>query len=187
MTTGSDQTGSSTPASGGAPAVGTAGGADAAGGTDRPVVRAPQSDAAPTAPAARPATAPDPARTATTEQPGTTEKPEKTEKTASKPATPIVGEADARGGGRTAALWISLLLGAIVLVLLLIFIIQNNVTTSFQYLGTQFDLPLGVAMLLAAIAGALVMGLVGSVRIIQLSWSLRKLRKAQEKVLKASR
>ena len=34
------------------------------------------------------------------------------------------------------------------LVLLLIFVIQNNVTATFQYFNAQFDLPLGVAMLL---------------------------------------
>ena len=90
-------------------------------------------------------------------------------------------------GGRTAGTWIGLILGAIILVLLLIFVIQNNVTAGFQYFGAQFDLPLGVAMLLAAIAGALVMALVGSVRMIQMSWTIRKLRKQQEKIHRASR
>src|SRR5690625_6054021 len=63
--------------------------------------------------------------------------------------------------------------GAIVLILLLIFIIQNNVPTRFEYFTAQFQLPLGVAMLLAAIAGALVMALVGSVRMVQMSWTIR--------------
>ncbi|MDN5820511.1 MAG: lipopolysaccharide assembly protein LapA domain-containing protein, partial [Brachybacterium sp.] len=90
-------------------------------------------------------------------------------------------------GGKTAGMWIGLILGAIILVMLLIFVIQNNVTAGFQYFGTEFDLPLGVAMLLAAIAGALVMALVGSVRMIQMSWTIRKLRKQQEKVHRATR
>lgn len=96
-------------------------------------------------------------------------------------------EADPRSGGRTAGLWISLILGAIVLVLLLIFIIQNNVPAQFEYFSAQFELPLGVAMLLAAIAGALIMALVGSVRMVQMSWTIRKLRKQQEKIHRASR
>ena len=96
-------------------------------------------------------------------------------------------ETDPRGGGKTAGLWISLILGAIVLVLLLIFIIQNNGPAQFAYFNAQFELPLGVAMLLAAIAGALIMALVGSVRMVQMSWTIRKLRKQQEKIHRASR
>ncbi|WP_246956533.1 lipopolysaccharide assembly protein LapA domain-containing protein [Brachybacterium sp. Marseille-Q7125] len=90
-------------------------------------------------------------------------------------------------GGRTAGMWIGLILGAIILILLLIFVIQNNVTANFEYFGAQFDLPLGVAMLLAAIAGALVMALVGSVRMVQMSWTIRKLRKQQEKIQRTIR
>lgn len=92
-----------------------------------------------------------------------------------------------RSGGRTAGIWLALIFGAIILVLLLIFVIQNNVAATFQYFGAQFDLPLGVAMLLAAIAGALVMALVGSVRMIQMSWTIRKLRKQQERIRQAAR
>lgn len=94
---------------------------------------------------------------------------------------------DVSSGGMHIGLWIALILGAIVLVLLLIFIIQNNVSTQFQYFGAQFQLPLGVAMLLAAVAGALVMALVGSVRMIQMGLSIRKLRKNQEKIRRATR
>lgn len=93
----------------------------------------------------------------------------------------------AGGGGKTAGMWIGLILGAIILVLLLIFVIQNNVSAGFQYFGAEFDLPLGVAMLLAAIAGALVMALVGSVRMIQMSMTIRRMRKQQEKVRRAAR
>lgn len=96
-------------------------------------------------------------------------------------------ETEPRSGGKTAALWISLILGAIVLILLLIFVIQNNVSATFQYFNAEFDLPLGVAMLLAAIAGALVMALVGSMRMIQMGWTIRKLRRQQEKVQRAVR
>lgn len=85
----------------------------------------------------------------------------------------------APSGSRTAGIWIALILGAIVLIALLIFVIQNNSRASFVYFTATFQLPLGVAMLLAAIAGALVMALVGSVRMIQMSMQLRRLRKTQ--------
>lgn len=96
-------------------------------------------------------------------------------------------EAEPRSGGRTAGLWLSLILGAIVLILLLIFVIQNNVPARFEYFTAQFQLPLGVAMLLAAIAGALIMALVGSVRMFQMSWTIRRMRKQQGKIHRATR
>lgn len=79
-------------------------------------------------------------------------------------------------------MWVALILGAIVLIALLIFVVQNNIATQFQYFGATFSLPLGVAMLLAAVAGALVMALVGSVRMIQMSMTIRKQRKMLAKV-----
>ncbi len=78
---------------------------------------------------------------------------------------------------RMAVVWASLIVGAILLILLLVFVIQNNVSTQFEYFTWQFNLPLGVAMLLAAIAGALIMALAGSVRMIQMGWELHKYRR----------
>lgn len=84
--------------------------------------------------------------------------------------------------GHGPAVWIGLVIGAIVLVLLLIFVIQNQGTASFEYFAARFELPLGVAMLLAAVAGALIMALVGSVRMIQMSLTMRKMRKQLDKI-----
>ncbi|ATG52780.1 hypothetical protein CFK38_15540 [Brachybacterium vulturis] len=120
----------------------------------------------------------------TQDQHTTAKRPDQQHRPAGEPG-PV--EEPQAGGGKTAGMWIGLILGAIILVLLLIFVIQNNVTAGFQYFGTEFDLPLGVAMLLAAIAGALVMALVGSVRMVQMSWTIRKLRKQQEKIHRATR
>ena len=121
--------------------------------------------------------------TGSTPPPSTRRAPERPE------AQPPVDESTepVTGGGKTAGLWIALILGAILLVLLLIFVIQNDQTARFVYFTAEFDLPLGVAMLLAAIAGALVMALVGSVRMIQMGWTIRRLRKAQEKIHRATR
>ncbi|MDU5963224.1 MAG: lipopolysaccharide assembly protein LapA domain-containing protein, partial [Dermabacter sp.] len=81
---------------------------------------------------------------------------------------------------RMAVVWAALIVGAILLILLLVFVIQNNVSTEFEYFTWHFNLPLGVAMLLAAIAGALIMALAGSVRMIQMRWELHKLRRNQK-------
>jgi uncharacterized integral membrane protein len=81
--------------------------------------------------------------------------------------------------------WIALILGLLILILLLVFILQNNVPADFTYLGWTFSLPLGVAMLLAAIAGALIMALVGSVRLFKLGHRVRMLEKEREAIKRA--
>ncbi|MBD2762554.1 DUF1049 domain-containing protein [Kocuria sp. cx-455] len=84
--------------------------------------------------------------------------------------------------GVSGIVWAALILGVVILILLLIFIIQNNVSTRFEYMAWQFSLPLGVAMLLSAVAGALVMALVGSVRMLTLSHRVRKLEKERARI-----
>ncbi|MFI9415205.1 lipopolysaccharide assembly LapA domain-containing protein [Nocardia gamkensis] len=75
-------------------------------------------------------------------------------------------------GGRAAAwtarAWIEVAVGAILTVLLLIFILQNTAKTEISFLPWSFTLPLGVALAFAAIGGILVMGLAGGARIWQL-------------------
>lgn len=94
------------------------------------------------------------------------------------PAPTGTSRVEKQNGGMSAGMWFSLILGAIIVVLLLIFILQNNVPAQFQYFGWQFQLPLGVAMLFAAIGGILVAGIIGSVRIFVLGRKLKKIEKA---------
>lgn len=75
---------------------------------------------------------------------------------------------------RTAALWTGLVVGAVVLVVLLVFIVQNLDSVTVQIFAWQLDLPLGISMLLAAIAGALVMAMVGGARILQVRRAAKK-------------
>ncbi|MFE5785578.1 LapA family protein [Rhodococcus erythropolis] len=69
---------------------------------------------------------------------------------------------------RAATTWVGLVIGAIVLILLLVFILQNLESVSVKILAWQIDFPLGITILLSAIAGALIMALAGGVRIIQI-------------------
>jgi uncharacterized integral membrane protein len=69
---------------------------------------------------------------------------------------------------RTGAAWVAVVIAAIVLIFFLIFILQNSEPVQVQYLGWQGTLSLGVAMMFAALAGALTVGLLGTVRIMQL-------------------
>ncbi len=69
---------------------------------------------------------------------------------------------------RTAGLWTALAGGFLVLIVLLIFIAQNTAPTPFAFLGWHWSLPLGVAILLAAVSGGLITVLVGTARMYQL-------------------
>ena len=69
---------------------------------------------------------------------------------------------------RVSAAWVALIVGIIVLVLLLIFILQNLDSAPVNLLFWEFNLPLGVALLLAAIAGALITAIIGGWRILQI-------------------
>ena len=62
----------------------------------------------------------------------------------------------------------SLMAGVIVLALLLVFILENTQRVKISFFGASGHLPLGVALLIAAVAGALLVGIVASVRIVQL-------------------
>jgi len=81
-------------------------------------------------------------------------------------------------GGRLVSAWVGLVLGALVTILLLVFIVQNSASAEVQYFGWTFMLPLGVLVLCAAIAGALIMALFAGVRILQLRMRAHKARKA---------
>lgn len=69
---------------------------------------------------------------------------------------------------RSGGLWTGLILSAIVGIFLLVFILQNNVPVAINFLGFSGSLPTGVALLLAAIAGLLLVAIPGGLRIMQL-------------------
>lgn len=75
---------------------------------------------------------------------------------------------------RAAALWSSLILGFLILIVLLIFITQNTASTPFTFLTWHWDLPLGVAILLAAVAGGLITAGVSAARMFQLRRAAKK-------------
>lgn len=77
-------------------------------------------------------------------------------------------EKSAKTSSKVGATWVFLFLGMLLLILLLVFVMQNLDQVSMTLFTAQISFPLGVGMLLAAIAGALIMTLIGSVRIIQL-------------------
>ena len=69
---------------------------------------------------------------------------------------------------RAGALWSALVAGFLVLIVLLVFITQNTESAEFAFLGWHWSLPLGVAILMAAVCGGLLTVAVGTARLFQL-------------------
>ena len=86
---------------------------------------------------------------------------------------------------RTSGLWVAVGFFAVVLLLLLIFILQNGTQVSVSYLGAHGHLPLGVALLLSAVCGVLLVVLAGAARISQLRTVARRHRRADSRRAKA--
>jgi uncharacterized integral membrane protein len=67
-----------------------------------------------------------------------------------------------------------LIVAAVALVLLVIFLLQNARTVDVSFLGGHLRVSLAVAMLIASVAGALIMGAAGTARIGQIRRSARR-------------
>jgi lipopolysaccharide assembly protein A len=87
---------------------------------------------------------------------------------------------------RISGLWVSVGFFAVVLLLLLIFILQNGAKVDISYMGAHGHLPLGVALLLSAVCGVLLVVLAGAARISQLRAVARRHRRADAKRVKAA-
>jgi len=80
------------------------------------------------------------------------------------PAEPLPGERRTRLSGA----WTAIVVGLIALVVILVFILQNQQSVEVAFLMFHGHLPLAVAMLFALILGAVVVFAFGAARIFQL-------------------
>jgi uncharacterized integral membrane protein len=78
---------------------------------------------------------------------------------------------------RVSGLWVASISAVVVLLLLLIFILQNGDRVKINIFGANPTLPLGVALLLAAVLGALLVALIGAARVVQLRHTTRRMAK----------
>jgi uncharacterized integral membrane protein len=88
------------------------------------------------------------------------------------PSTPRLVTRSWLGG-----LWVALASGAVVLLLLLIFILENGHEVDIAFFGAHGQLPLGVALLFAAIFGTLLVVIPGTGRILQIRLAARRQRR----------
>ena len=82
---------------------------------------------------------------------------------------------------RISGLWLAIAIFGVVLLFLLIFILQNEQKVDIAYLGAHGHLPLGVALLLAAVCGVLLTILAGAARMAQLHSVARRHRRVDAK------
>jgi lipopolysaccharide assembly protein A len=79
---------------------------------------------------------------------------------------------------RISGMWVAIACFAVVLLLLLVFILQNSESVDISYFGAHGHLPLGAALLLAAVCGVLLVAAAGTARIVQLRATARRHRAA---------
>ena len=75
---------------------------------------------------------------------------------------------------RTRATYIGWIIGILVTILLLIFILQNLNKQEIHFFNLTADVPVGISLLIAAIAGALITALLSGARIVQVNRALKK-------------
>jgi uncharacterized integral membrane protein len=80
---------------------------------------------------------------------------------------------------RTSGIRTALIAEVLALIVLVIFIAQNAQAVKLSFLGAQMRLSAGVALLPAAIAGALLMAAAGTARITQLRRAIHRTRRGQ--------
>jgi uncharacterized integral membrane protein len=83
-------------------------------------------------------------------------------------STSLNGDSAASPRSRVGGLWVTAVAFALVLLLLLIFILENGQRAEVSFFGAHGHLPMGVALLLAAVFGVLLVAVPGTARIVQL-------------------
>ncbi|MCY1240231.1 hypothetical protein D9M72_530680 [compost metagenome] len=76
---------------------------------------------------------------------------------------------------RAGMIWVAVSAGLVLLVLLIIFILQNQDRVTVHYLGVAGELSLGMALFIAAVAGGILVAIAGAARILQLRSQRRHL------------
>jgi uncharacterized integral membrane protein len=77
---------------------------------------------------------------------------------------------------RASAAWVATGIALLLLILLIVFILQNSTKVEVQFLGMSGTIPLGMALLIAAVGGGVVVAIAGVARVTQLRMNARRTR-----------
>lgn len=75
---------------------------------------------------------------------------------------------------RAGMVWVGVVAGLLVLVLLIVFILQNQDRVEVHFLGFAGALSIGMALFIAAVGGGILVAIAGAVRILQLRRQRRR-------------
>ena len=79
---------------------------------------------------------------------------------------------------RASAAWVATGVALLLLILLIVFILENSTKVEVQFLGMSGTIPLGMALLIAAVGGGVVVGIAGVARVTQLRMNARRTRQS---------
>lgn len=79
---------------------------------------------------------------------------------------------------RVSAVWVATAAALVLLILLIVFVLQNSTKVEVHFLGLSGTIPLGMAMLIAAVGGGVVVAIAGGARVAQLRMDARRIRRA---------
>ncbi|MDE8668102.1 lipopolysaccharide assembly protein LapA domain-containing protein [Pseudarthrobacter sp. H3Y2-7] len=118
------------------------------------------------------------------DQPASASQPAVRPATPASPVTPAPpGQRNAADGTRTtraAVIWSAVAVSLVVLVLLIIFFIQNQDMVAVRFLVWEGSLSQGVAFFIAAVGGGILVAIAGGARILQLRHNERRRRKGTD-------
>lgn len=81
---------------------------------------------------------------------------------------------------RASAAWVATAAALLFLVMLIVFILQNPTSVDVHYLGFSGSLSLGMALLIAAVGGGVVVAIAGIARVTQLRLHARRTRQDRQ-------
>ncbi|HEV7148111.1 MAG TPA: lipopolysaccharide assembly protein LapA domain-containing protein [Pedococcus sp.] len=98
------------------------------------------------------------------------------------PAPPGADSPSAHGAPaltRAGAAWVATAAALLLLVLLIVFMLQNSTRVAVHFLSLSSSIPLGMALLIAAVGGGVVVAVAGVARVTQLRLNARRARRGE--------
>ena len=78
---------------------------------------------------------------------------------------------------RASAIWVATGAALLLLVLLIVFMLQNSTKVEVRFLSLTGTIPLGMALLIAAVGGGVLVAIAGIARVTQLRLNARRTRR----------
>jgi len=75
---------------------------------------------------------------------------------------------------RASAAWVATGIALVLLILLIVFILENSTKVEVHFLAMSGTIPLGMALLIAAVGGGVVVAIAGAARVTQLQRYARR-------------